>query len=248
MSYSTKKKVLSVALLMVLLLNIISLPTNVEAKSEIGVILNGEKLNFDVNPTAVNNRTFVPIRAILESLGMNVTWDQPSQTVIGRKGKDVINIALDDDGWDSSTYNGMPFFNEEVPNLAIKGRTLVPLRSTADILGLEVKWDQYNNDVILTDSSKDQLTIEDAYNIFKSTFNFDPDYIHVYLPFGGYAADNSFVLSNYYTFVDVGVHKFINSDGYEDKDFYAPDYSICVHKVTGDMKSYHPTTGLTDLQ
>ena len=39
-------------------------------------------IDLDVAPTAMNNRTLVPVRAIAESFNCTVDWDQTSQTVI----------------------------------------------------------------------------------------------------------------------------------------------------------------------
>ena len=51
---------------------------NTTIKIEIGkedYTVNNEKLKFDVAPTIINDRTFVPLRALSEIINMNVTWD-----------------------------------------------------------------------------------------------------------------------------------------------------------------------------
>jgi len=42
--------------------------SGVAAEDEITVLLNGEKLEFDVSPQLINSRTLVPVRAVAESL------------------------------------------------------------------------------------------------------------------------------------------------------------------------------------
>ena len=39
-------------------------------------------IQLDVPPMAVNNRTLVPVRAISESFGCTVSWDQANQRVV----------------------------------------------------------------------------------------------------------------------------------------------------------------------
>lgn len=43
--------------------------------------INNEEYTLDVPPTIIDSRTLVPARFIAESLGLNVEWDQESQTV-----------------------------------------------------------------------------------------------------------------------------------------------------------------------
>lgn len=44
------------------------------------VVLNGETVTFDTPAYIENNRTMVPLRAVAEALGLEVTWDQTSAT------------------------------------------------------------------------------------------------------------------------------------------------------------------------
>lgn len=41
-----------------------------------------DKITLDAPPQAINNRTLVPVRAISESLGLTVTWEQETSTVL----------------------------------------------------------------------------------------------------------------------------------------------------------------------
>lgn len=43
--------------------------------------VNGEEVKIDVPPEAINNRTVVPLRFIVEKLGLKVNWDAESETV-----------------------------------------------------------------------------------------------------------------------------------------------------------------------
>ncbi|MDD6308192.1 MAG: stalk domain-containing protein [Clostridia bacterium] len=45
------------------------------------VVANGEEQKIDVAPVIVNNRTLVPLRALSEALGLQVEWDEKTNTV-----------------------------------------------------------------------------------------------------------------------------------------------------------------------
>ena len=51
------------------------------------MFIDGKNLTFDVPPMIENGRTLVPTRAIFESLGAEVYWDGPTQTVSAFKGE-----------------------------------------------------------------------------------------------------------------------------------------------------------------
>lgn len=190
-------------------------------------------VNFDVKPQIINGRTMVPIRAIAEELGYEVTWEQSTQTVgiketcclvvdtkncdlyknYNQQGKimnlwynieansnymgkftklkkenmnflnentnsnslslgdffnnakhfrtkvefginkKVANLTLwDSNVTDHAVYGLNGYYNFsftstyklDSPAVIVDGRTLVPLRAAAEMLGLEVSWDDSN--------------------------------------------------------------------------------------------------------
>lgn len=73
-----KRKLFTVFLAGVL---IIGLGTAAFAASQIKVVLNGQGLAFDAEPTITNGRVMVPIRNIAEAFGAEVKWDGDTKTV-----------------------------------------------------------------------------------------------------------------------------------------------------------------------
>ncbi|MHC1723967.1 MAG: stalk domain-containing protein [Aminipila sp.] len=45
------------------------------------IVVNGNKQAIDTAAQVVNNRTYLPIRAVLEAFGANISWNQATQTV-----------------------------------------------------------------------------------------------------------------------------------------------------------------------
>lgn len=208
-----------------------------------GVTLNGHKLDLDVKPIIIEGRTMVPVRAILERLGMNVTWDNNARVVIGKRQGDIIKISLEDDWLGEGTYNGVPFHSEHAPSIIVNGRTLVPVRTIANLLGLNVEWNQDNKMVILSQASKPQVSLKQSYEIVKTYPHSNDDGAspeYTYLPFGGYAAGNKYMLENYYIFAIHGRYEEINEDGDIDIGYTSSDSNLCVNKATGEIEVYEP--------
>ena len=71
--------------------------SHAQQNGEITVMLNGQKLAFDVNPIIINGRTMVPFRIIGESIGTEVGWNGKTKTVFGSKGSTQIRLTLGSD-------------------------------------------------------------------------------------------------------------------------------------------------------
>jgi len=113
------------------------------------VVLNGNKLAFNVPPIVESGRTLVPLRTIFESLGATVTWDEDSQTVTAIKGTNTIKLQI---GSYTATINGKPM-ELSVPGEVVNGRTLVPLRFVSEAMGCKVDWVEATQTVVITDNS-----------------------------------------------------------------------------------------------
>ncbi len=105
-------------------------------KNGITVYVDGEKLDFDVQPRLINSRTMVPMRAIFEALGAMVNWDNDTQTAFGETVDDFVEISIGDN---YLLRNGDSVFLDS-PAVVISGRTLVPVRAIAESLNCDVEW------------------------------------------------------------------------------------------------------------
>lgn len=101
------------------------------------VILNGELMQFDVQPIIVENRMLAPMRAIIEKYG-SVEWDGETRTVTAVQGGLTVVLKIDSD---IALVNG-----EEVkldsPAIIRSNRTLVPIRFLCETLGANVSYDE----------------------------------------------------------------------------------------------------------
>ena len=116
--------VLSCALLLCLSVNAVELYVDTEL------------VQTDVPPQLVGGRTLVPMRAIFEYLGAEVTWDNATRTATGSLDGTVVTIQIDNT---TAYVNGVPY-TLDVPAQIIGNRTMVPARFVSESMGCVVTW------------------------------------------------------------------------------------------------------------
>lgn len=136
----------TISKIMVIIMIVMLLPLNIHAEETIKVRVNGELVKFDVQPTTIDNRTLVPVRAIFEKLGLEVGWKEETQTVIGSKEGLDIRLTI---GSKTVTKNGETI-ELDVPAMTINNRTLVPVRFIAESTGAKVEWKESTKTVVIT--------------------------------------------------------------------------------------------------
>jgi hypothetical protein len=128
------------AVLSVLLITLAAVPVFAKeanaAASEIEVRVDGKRVLFDVPPQLVQNRTFVPLRAVLEAIGAKVWWDQSAQT--GYAEKDGVTIRMPLGSY--QIYRNEQAIEMDVPIQIVNNRLLIPLRFVSQALGGVVDW------------------------------------------------------------------------------------------------------------
>ena len=100
------------------------------------VILNGQKLFFDVPPLIENGRTLVPLRAIFEAMGAKVYWDAAARKVTATRGTTTVVMPLYST---KPTINGV-VYTLDVPTKIVNNRSLAPLRFVCEAFGGKVTW------------------------------------------------------------------------------------------------------------
>lgn len=139
-----KKKISMILLSLVMIFNTCTIIGY--ADSGITVTLNGSKIDFDVQPQLINNRTMVPLRKIFEAMDIYVEWDANTQTVSAADDNTIITAKIND----YNLYvNGIPKLLD-VPPMIVDGRTLVPARFIAESFGGKVDWNGTTKTVAIT--------------------------------------------------------------------------------------------------
>jgi hypothetical protein len=99
--------------------------------------VNGSPVYFrDQQPTMINGRVMVPLRGVFEHMGANVDWFPETRTVIAKNASTEIRLPI---GSMSAWVDGRQMALDS-PAIVRNGRTLVPLRFTAEALNANVDW------------------------------------------------------------------------------------------------------------
>ncbi|WP_421616974.1 copper amine oxidase N-terminal domain-containing protein [Brevibacillus sp. TJ4] len=126
-----------------------SLPAvfTVNLTNQIAVFIDGQLQVYPKNPIEIDGRTLVPLRAIFESLGARVEWDEATQTVTAYKDGNVIQLTI---GSKIAYKNGERIVLDVPAQLLNGDTTLVPVRFVSEALGAKVQWDPYSRSVVIT--------------------------------------------------------------------------------------------------
>ncbi|MDR2650561.1 MAG: hypothetical protein LBB94_12730 [Clostridiales bacterium] len=111
--------------------------TSVHDKKYIPLIIDGTLIDSEV--ILVNNRTFVPLRVLTETLGGSIEWDDATRAITIYKGYDIIRMVI---GSAAVTVNDQETIIDVPPNI-YNNYTYIPLRFIAESLGARVS---YNTD------------------------------------------------------------------------------------------------------
>lgn len=104
------------------------------------VVVDGVKVSFNDSmgyPFIENGRTLVPLRASMEALGAEVTWDGEQRCAIVKKGPTTVVCYIDE----ACIYrNGTKILNDAAAQIK-DSRTYLPIRAVAEALDATVGWD-----------------------------------------------------------------------------------------------------------
>ena len=153
------KKAISVILSLCMLLSFsLTACAAEESQNETTIILkigsptmtvNGEDMPIDEQgtvPVIVNDRTLLPVRAIVEKMGGTVGWDGETQEVTLKCGEDEIKLVIDST---TAYLNGEAQTLDVAPTI-INDRTMLPIRFIAESFKFNVDWNGAEQKVTIT--------------------------------------------------------------------------------------------------
>ena len=114
--------------------------------TEVYVSYNGKKMHFDnAAPIIYYERTFLPLRALMEMMGFTVTWESSTGIVTCVKGNKVVTVSpageIVVDGEVSPTV---------APPINVNGSNLVSARVISEAVNADVEWDNSTRTVKIT--------------------------------------------------------------------------------------------------
>lgn len=97
-------------------------------------------------PVVINDRTLLPVRAIVEEIGGDVEWNDASREVALTRGDTNIVLTIDST---SAMLNGTEYTLDTAP-VIINDRTMLPIRFIAEGFDLNVNWNGDSKEVTIT--------------------------------------------------------------------------------------------------
>lgn len=105
-------------------------------------------------PVIQNDRTLLPVRAVIEALGGTVEWNGDTRTALLSYGDDVISLTIDN----TTAYLNNAAQTLDVAPVIINDRTMLPIRFIAESFGFDVDWTQETQTVTITKSAAAEST------------------------------------------------------------------------------------------
>ena len=129
-------------------------------EKEVPIKLIADNKVIDTPTHVVNNRTLVPLRALLESTNATVDWDNPTQTATVKRGDKIVKVQIGNHIMNTASGD---VTLEAAPVLLNEGTTTyVPIRAICEAFGFTVDWDASGSQTILI-SSPDGCPYFDIY-------------------------------------------------------------------------------------
>lgn len=127
---------------------IIGAGMNVMAEEdEISVLVDNEKVVFeDQQPIILDGTTLVPIRAVFEKAGAEVTWDQDTKTATLVRGNYTVTITVGD----SVLYKNNTQIALSVSAIMYNDRILIPVRAIGEAMDFGISWDGFHSSVFVS--------------------------------------------------------------------------------------------------
>ena len=119
-------------------------------EDQVTVLVDNVQVVFDQLPVIQEGHTMVPIRAVFEQAGAEVTWDQPTQTATIASGNYTVTIKYGD----TAMYKNGERIELEAPATMINDRVMIPVRAIAEAMDFAVTWDGHHSMVLVSTNGK----------------------------------------------------------------------------------------------
>lgn len=121
-----------------------------DEEQPITVVYNGTQIEFDQPPVTMFDRTLVPMRAIFEAMGADVTWVEDTETILATKDDITIALQINNNMLFKNTGSDKQSIELDVPAQLVGDRTMVPVRAISEAFTATVGWDEATKTVTIT--------------------------------------------------------------------------------------------------
>lgn len=132
---------------------------------QINVMVNGKCVKFaDAAPEVAEGRTMVPFRAIFESLGAEVSYEDGK--IHAALGDTALDLTIGSDTMTKTADGKTETVKMDCAPYAKNDRTYIPVRFIGEALGCDVQWDSYYNTAVITDLTALAAEIDKDFTIY----------------------------------------------------------------------------------
>lgn len=114
------------------------------------ILVNGVEKKIDDEgavPVIIDDRTFLPVRAVVEAMGGAVEWDSGSETVTLTRKNSMVRLTI---GSATAYLNGEAQMPLDAVPMILNGRTMLPIRFIAESFHFQIEWNGEKQRVIIT--------------------------------------------------------------------------------------------------
>lgn len=162
------------------------------------------------DPIIINNRTYVAIRDVFETLGYTVEWNQEDKQVILTDNGSLTTITIDTiNNIYTVSNNGLTATYPLTDKVQIvNGRTMLPLRQILESVGYELEWDDETKTTTIIDNNEASIDyggVDDIEDIYDKYDYDEYDFEDVYdpsMPEGKLSDEETAWLNNYYIVIE----------------------------------------------
>ena len=129
------------------------LSINTAFGKDITVTVNDMPIPYTQNPVIKNNTTYVPMKQTAEAFGAVVSWNEPTKTVIARKGSNIISACVNSKTLMITKNGKTQNIVMETPAYIENGTMFVPLRPLTQAFHANIIWDKNTNIAKITNNS-----------------------------------------------------------------------------------------------
>lgn len=140
---------------------------------QVNVMFNGACVAFpDAVPEIVNNRTMVPVRAVMETMGAKVDYAATGKTVSITMNGATVSFPIGGDTMtvtkDGTTTTKKMDTAAYIKQAGAESRTMVPVRFLSEASGYEVLWDNDFRTAVVVDTAALAKKIDSQFTAFNS--------------------------------------------------------------------------------
>ena len=132
----------------------------VSASDDLTLIIDGKKIEADVNPMIIDGRTMVPVRVLFDSFGADVVWNENSRQAVVFTQSTVVVFTI---GSKTAYVDGIGRPIDVAP-VIVHDRTFVPVRFISSVLGYDVVWNGSTRTVYITNKKSNTSAPSDPEN------------------------------------------------------------------------------------